>query len=69
MWALVITEWKLSPERVAAFFSLTPSPSPKGEGSEQRVIPMVVLPTSSNQQSVSVGLERGGVNSVLSLYN
>ena len=31
---------ELSPERVAAFFSLTPSPSPKGEGSEQRVIPI-----------------------------
>ena len=37
---------ELSPERVAAFFkpppqpSLTPSPSPKGEGSEQRDIPI-----------------------------
>ena len=43
---------ELSPERVAAFFfrSLTPNPSPKGEGSKQRVIPMVVLSTSSNQQ-------------------
>ena len=32
---------ELSPERVAAFFrSLTPNPSPKGEGSKQRVIPI-----------------------------
>ncbi|WP_159103745.1 hypothetical protein [Prevotella fusca] len=36
---------ELSPERVAAFFiasppaSLTPNPSPSGEGSEHRVIP------------------------------
>ena len=55
MWALVITEWKLSPERVAAFFSITtathqnttsspsPLPLPQRKGSEQRVIPIYWL--------------------------
>lgn len=29
MWALVITEWKLSPERVAAFFKYNNSNTPE----------------------------------------
>ena len=31
---------ELSPERVAVFFSLTPNPSPSGEGSRMRDTPM-----------------------------